>query len=400
VLSANNTNAAITPAPVRRRLQTAQGLQEASILSFSLKNLQSQPADVDDIKLKLDSIVQLPNTLNSELTVEYEPSLARVAYRVVNIGEIQNGVGPQAVTEHLRGALNAKEDDVVTALAPIGTINKGTNGCCTSTTGQTQLQIVLSDASTSTPQAMTSPQAAKPTEDSGKDGTSTTPQGSGGGITSTTPQPQGSDGDTSTSAGSDDTETTTAPATTGTTITLKDVTISGGFDMEMPANQIDSAIADPGFKLAVESGIATTVNASSSGHVSSSLSKKTTRRLTDSVERRLSVATLLVNYDITLAAAQYTPAQQQAAHTTLLSLQPATLSNTVTSALVSAQLNYTVTVTAISAPVLTTIDVTTTIITTTDSGSLNDSDGAVVSESRHWVLLCLLIGVTGLFFRE
>jgi ABC-type Na+ efflux pump permease subunit len=148
----------------------------------------------------------------------------------------------------------------------------------------------------------------------------------------------------------------------------------------------DAAIADPDFKSAVEESIADTANTNKS-YVSATLSKVTTRRLGESLERRLGTA-VHVDYTITLPGDQVTSAQASQAHAALTSVTSTALTSTLNTKLASASGNYTVSVTEITAP---TLDAPT---TTLGKGS---SNGGYTNQAKDpSFMVFVLIGISSL----
>jgi len=210
-----------------RRLAMVVGQQQSSSLTFYLNNLISQPAELESYKVQLDSILQLTNELSSELEATYSNGQATMIYQVNNIGNSQ--VAPHDVTEMLRGYLNARQDNVVQTLQPIGAVLIGQNGCCSATTSD----LTVIAASTTTLMITTTESTTAHDEQAGKAlPTTTTPwdedKTTTGQTTSTGTTSTASEGTTTTVAATTTTQantmmttetTTTAVMTTETTTT-------------------------------------------------------------------------------------------------------------------------------------------------------------------------------------
>jgi hypothetical protein len=201
--------------------------------------------------------------------------------------------------------------------------------------------------------------------------TSSAASGGSGGADSTTPS--GGDADATTP------QATTTPYS-GT------ATVNGNMQMTMSEDKIDAAIADPVFKEKIEESIAEKAGSSvDKQHVDATLSKAS-RRLTQSIQRRLA-ATLNVVYTITLPASSFSAAQQQAAHSSLTTLTSSALQTTLNTKL--ANTNYTVTVTSVSQPTIQTSSPSPSPSPTTTNSLTNGVEMTILNFS-------LLLGLLGL----
>jgi hypothetical protein len=182
--------------------------------------------------------------------------------------------------------------------------------------------------------------------------------------------------------------TTTQGATT-TTIAVTQIT--GNIQMSMDDAQADAAINDEGFKGAIKSSIAESAGNMSEQYVDLTISKAS-RRLTKAfVEslRRLAT-TLHIDYTISMPSTDFTPAQTQAAHSTISSVSSDALTQTVNRKVQNAGGNYTVAVTSIATPAL--VVPTVAAPATTSSSVANEIDNSKAkpsSKAAHALALSL-----------
>jgi len=145
----------------RRRLAAnvvTDGKRQTASVRFTLENLVSgiTGKDTPKVKVKLDSILQLQPTLQSELTMVKSGTEASMMYKITNLGSSK--VAPSQVAEKLRGYLNSGTTSTKTALATLGTVKLGTSGCCTLST---DVKTVVDKAPTDLKNEVAAEEAAK-----------------------------------------------------------------------------------------------------------------------------------------------------------------------------------------------------------------------------------------------
>jgi len=114
----------------RRLAAITTGTKQSASLSFTLMSLTiDAESKTNDVKVALDSIFQLTAAHQSTLTQVMSEGEASMMYKVWNLGAV--AVSPQAITQKVQSAIDAKQTDVKTALAPIGAVKYGGSGCCT-----------------------------------------------------------------------------------------------------------------------------------------------------------------------------------------------------------------------------------------------------------------------------
>jgi len=114
----------------RRLAAISTGTKQSASLSFTLMSLTiDAESKTNDVKVALDSIFQLTAAHQSTLTQVLSGGEASMIYLVWNLGAV--AVSPQTITQKVQSAIDAKQTDVKTALAPIGSVKYGGSGCCT-----------------------------------------------------------------------------------------------------------------------------------------------------------------------------------------------------------------------------------------------------------------------------
>jgi hypothetical protein len=112
----------------RRLVQSSANTQQKSSITFTLDNVIGTAANVPKVKVQVDSHLQLPSSLKTELKITMGTGTASMIYSCTNLGT--SLVTPASVTGKLRDLLNAKDPTMKTVFAPLGTVKLGPKGCC------------------------------------------------------------------------------------------------------------------------------------------------------------------------------------------------------------------------------------------------------------------------------
>jgi hypothetical protein len=316
-----------------RRLAASQiGVTQSSSLSFTLENLVSTSKDTSGLKIQVDSVLQVPTAVSTELSLSLTTlqgaQVANMQYHVKNLGV--STVTPQKINAKFESLMNAQDPSIVNVLKSVGTVRmgSGSGGCC-SKTNAVKTQVVTASTSTSSAAAESTTAAA--------------PEPSPGLV----PEPE---------PGAVESSSTSTTAAAAAQPAGQTAVITGNINMNV--GNATAFLADSAAKQAVKDGLATAASISSDT-IATTFSAGS-RRLLDEGEaslpllneetanlRRLS-STVTAAYTITLPASM-SAAAQTANINNIKSLTVTALTNAISTQISNAGLSYTVTVTTFTA---------------------------------------------------